>query len=130
MGVDNGTGRGPDVGFCEAESFGFEPGPDFTLETFQRYADDFKIKYFRKYENVSHPVANTSILNGTTEPSVENIEGEYWRMVESPTEEIEVTLLIISMRCCFMKLLPINCALYMPLYLHFVLYILLGALWS
>ncbi|KAK7278300.1 hypothetical protein RJT34_23326 [Clitoria ternatea] len=89
MGVDNGTGRGSDPGFCEAERFGFEPGPEFTLETFQRYADDFQVKYFRKNENIAHLGSNTS-LNGTSEPSVENIEGEYWRMVESPTEEIEV----------------------------------------
>ncbi|KAE9619092.1 putative chromatin remodeling & transcription regulator FYR family [Lupinus albus] len=87
MGVENGTGN---VGFCEAESFGFEPGPEFTLETFQRYSDDFKAKYFRKYDNVAHCGENTTISNGTLEPSVENIEGEYWRMVESPTEEIEV----------------------------------------
>ncbi|KAK7269048.1 hypothetical protein RIF29_21763 [Crotalaria pallida] len=87
MGVDNGTGN---VGFCEAETFGFEPGPEFTLETFQRYSDDFKTKYFRKYENVSHSGANTTISNGTSEATVENIEGEYWRMVENPTEEIEV----------------------------------------
>ncbi|KAJ1404016.1 Zinc finger, C5HC2-type [Sesbania bispinosa] len=89
MGVDNGTRTGPNAVFCEAERFGFEPGPEFTLETFQRYADDFKAKYFRN-ENVSHLSANTTILNGTSEPSVENIEGEYWRMVENPTEEIEV----------------------------------------
>ncbi|XP_020225804.1 putative lysine-specific demethylase JMJ16 [Cajanus cajan] len=90
MGVDNGTRRGPNAGFCEVERFGFEPGPEFTLETFQRYAEDFRIKYFGKNENVSHLGANSTILNGTLEPSVENIEGEYWRMVESPTEEIEV----------------------------------------
>ncbi|XP_061342610.1 putative lysine-specific demethylase JMJ16 [Gastrolobium bilobum] len=90
MGMDNGTGRGPNMGFCEAERFGFEPGPEFTLETFQRYADDFKAKYFRQNDNISHLGANTTILNGTLEPSVENIEGEYWRMVENPTEEIEV----------------------------------------
>lgn len=94
MGVDNGTKTGPNEVFCEAERFGFEPGPEFTLETFQRYADDFKIKYFRN-ENLSQLGANTTILNGNSEPSVENIEGEYWRMVESPTEEIEVSLCII-----------------------------------
>lgn len=89
MGVDNGTGTEPNAGFCEVETFGFEPGPEFTLETFKRYADEFKAEYF-KNDNLSHPSANTTILNGTSEPSVENIEGEYWRMVESPTEEIEV----------------------------------------
>ncbi|CAI8603216.1 unnamed protein product [Vicia faba] len=89
MGVDNGTGTEPNAVFCEAERFGFEPGPEFTLETFKRYADEFKLKYFRN-DNLSHPSTNTAILNGISDPSVENIEGEYWRMVESPTEEIEV----------------------------------------
>ncbi|KAK7382387.1 hypothetical protein VNO80_01238 [Phaseolus coccineus] len=82
MGVDNGTRRGPNTGSCEVERFGFEPGPEFTLETFQRYAEDFKLQYFRKNENVSHLGAHTTILNGTSEPSVESIEGEYWRMIE------------------------------------------------
>jgi len=109
MGVDNSIRTGPNAGFCEAERFGFEPGPEFTLETFQRYAEDFQLKYFRKNENVSHLGANTTILNGTSEPSVENIEGEYWRMVESPTEEIEVTFHRISIICCLMKILPICC---------------------
>lgn len=93
MAVDNGTGTEPNAVFCEAERFGFEPGPEFTLETFKRYADEFKVKYFRN-DNLSHPSTNATILNGNSDPSVENIEGEYWRMVESPTEEIEVTLLL------------------------------------
>ncbi|MCD9638193.1 hypothetical protein HAX54_022014, partial [Datura stramonium] len=59
------------------ERFGFEPGPEFTLDAFQKYADDFKAQYFRQND-------------GQCEPSLENIEGEYWRMVEKPTEEIEV----------------------------------------
>nr|GMC63664.1 putative lysine-specific demethylase JMJ16 isoform X1 [Ipomoea batatas] len=61
----------------ESERFGFETGPEFTLDSFQKYADDFTAQYFRKNE-------------GQWEPSVENIEGEYWRMVLKPTEEIEV----------------------------------------
>ncbi|WJX84061.1 hypothetical protein P8452_66671 [Trifolium repens] len=89
VGVDNGTESDPNTVFCEVERFGFEPGPEFTLETFKRYADEFKVKYFRN-DNLSHPIANTTIASGTSEPSVENIECEYWRMVESPTEEIEV----------------------------------------
>lgn len=100
MGVDNGSRTGSNAVFCEVERFGFEPGPEFTLEMFQRYADDFKVKYFRN-ENVSHSSANTNTLNGTLDPSVENIEGEYWRMVESPTEEIEVTFYISLICCCF-----------------------------
>lgn len=64
----------------ESERFGFETGPEFTLDSFQKYADDFMAQYFRKNER-------------QWEPSVENIEGEYWRMVLRPTEEIEVLFL-------------------------------------
>lgn len=94
MGPDCLSGsRGPGAsGYQEAETFGFGPGPEFTLETFQRYADDFKTQYFRKNETVSDMVGNNTMLDEHWEPSVENIEGEYWRMVEKPTEEIEVLL--------------------------------------
>ncbi|CAD6339579.1 unnamed protein product [Miscanthus lutarioriparius] len=60
------------------EKFGFEPGPEFTLQMFQKYADDFSDQYFMKDKCRDSP------------PSVEDIEGEYWRIVERPTEEIEV----------------------------------------
>ncbi|KAL6838598.1 hypothetical protein ACP4OV_031555 [Aristida adscensionis] len=60
------------------ERFGFEPGPEFTLQKFQKYADDFSDQYFR------------NDTCGDSPPSVEDIEGEYWRIVERPTEEIEV----------------------------------------
>lgn len=63
--------------------FGFETGPRFTLDEFKKYADDFKSQYFRK--NAGKPN-----LEDRFEPSVENVEGEYWRIVEKPTEEIEV----------------------------------------
>ncbi|CAM0953455.1 unnamed protein product [Alopecurus aequalis] len=60
------------------ERFGFEPGPELTLQNFQKYAEYFSEQYFRKDASMNSP------------PSVEDIEGEYWRIVESPTEEIEV----------------------------------------
>ncbi|KAM0871709.1 hypothetical protein ACQ4PT_039196 [Festuca glaucescens] len=60
------------------ERFGFEPGPELTLQKFQKYADYFSEQYFRKDASMN------------LAPSVEDIEGEYWRIVESPTEEIEV----------------------------------------
>ncbi|XP_039116834.1 lysine-specific demethylase JMJ703-like isoform X3 [Dioscorea cayenensis subsp. rotundata] len=66
------------------ERFGFEAGPCFTLESFQRYADDFKEQYFRTEDE------DIDLGSRQWEPSVANIEGEYWRIVESPTEEIEV----------------------------------------
>lgn len=97
-GVDNENNseeiKVPDeFGLHEAERFGFEPGPEFTLDAFQKYADDFKAQYFCKSNNnnSSDSGGNGSILQGKDwQPSVENIEGEYWRMVEKPTEEIEV----------------------------------------
>ncbi|XP_071738564.1 putative lysine-specific demethylase JMJ16 [Rutidosis leptorrhynchoides] len=69
--------------------FGFEPGPRFTLKDFQKYADDFKTQYFRSNEMATDACDN-SCIQDHSEPSLELIEGEYWRMVERPTDEIEV----------------------------------------
>ncbi|OVA18831.1 JmjC domain [Macleaya cordata] len=96
MGLECGTGNGdmagPNViGYSnEAERFGFEPGPEFTLASFQKFADDFKGQYFRKEETCTDSGGNQTMIQKHWEPSVDNIEGEYWRMVEKPTEEIEV----------------------------------------
>ncbi|XXG61987.1 hypothetical protein AAC387_Pa05g0452 [Persea americana] len=72
-------------GIDEAKEFGFEPGVKFTFEKFQKFADDFKEQYFcmKNADNMDN-------LQQQWEPSMENIEGEYWRIVEKPTEEIEV----------------------------------------
>lgn len=63
------------------EKFGFNSGSDFTLDEFEKYALHFKESYFEKKDTV-----------GDTKwtPSVEEIEGEYWRIVEQPTDEVEV----------------------------------------
>ncbi|KDP23713.1 hypothetical protein JCGZ_23546 [Jatropha curcas] len=79
-----------DAGVCEAEGFGFAPGPEFTLNTFQKYADDFKNQYFRKNDNIINKEGSVAVLDENWEPTVDNIEGEYWRIVEKATEEIEV----------------------------------------
>ncbi|GLT95109.1 hypothetical protein SLE2022_128110 [Rubroshorea leprosula] len=79
-----------DNGICEAERFGFEPGPEFTLSKFEKYADDFKMQYFMRKENITDVGGEMMMLQEHWEPSVENIEGEYWRIVEKATEEIEV----------------------------------------
>ncbi|XP_041009146.1 putative lysine-specific demethylase JMJ16 isoform X4 [Juglans microcarpa x Juglans regia] len=70
----------------------FEPdhGPEYTLETFKRYADDFKCQYFCSGTKVTGPDKNSTAFQEQVEPSVEDIEGEYIRIVENPTEEIEV----------------------------------------
>jgi hypothetical protein len=62
----------------KAEHFGFHAGPDFTLQSFKKYADLFHREYFR------------SEANKQSIRSVDEIEGEYWRIVEKPTEMIEV----------------------------------------
>ena len=67
------------------ETFGFHSGSDFTLEEFEKEAAYFKECYFG---------ANDLMDDGTEtlkrEPSVEDIEGEYWRIVEKPTDEVKV----------------------------------------
>ncbi|KAG6506634.1 hypothetical protein ZIOFF_031961 [Zingiber officinale] len=63
--------------------FRFVPGPDFTLESFERYVDEFKRQYFSKS-------AEFVLGSCHQEPSDDDIEGEYWQIVERPTEEIEV----------------------------------------
>ncbi|XP_057480253.1 putative lysine-specific demethylase JMJ16 isoform X3 [Actinidia eriantha] len=72
------------------DQFEFEPGPEFTLESFKKYADDFKTHYFCMEEKVLDLGVTSSLIEKYWEPSVENIEGEYRRIVENPTEEIEV----------------------------------------
>lgn len=78
------------------ERFGFEPGLEFTLEAFQKYANDFRKQYFCP-KDFSLPASSGSFqCQKQGEPSVEDIEGEYWRIVENPSEEIEVQLLIVQ----------------------------------
>lgn len=72
------------------EKFGFHSGPDFTLGDFQRHANYFKESYF------GMKGAKADLNSGKDEQkrgcdlSVEDIEGEYWRIVEQPTDEVEV----------------------------------------
>lgn len=72
------------------EKFGFHSGSDFTLEAFQRYANDFKEQYFGMKDANENLNSSNREPNKKWEPSVEDIEGEYWRIVEKSTEEIEV----------------------------------------
>ncbi|CAN8303828.1 unnamed protein product [Cochlearia groenlandica] len=60
------------------EKFGFNPGSEFTLDEFEKYAMRFKESYFEKKDLK------------WTQPSVEEVEGEYWRIIEQPTDEVEV----------------------------------------
>lgn len=95
MGSDNESGHedttNPDYAGCfDVEGSESVPGPEFTLKTFKRYADDFKCQYFGSGAKVTSLDDKLTESLEEWEPSVENIEGEYTRIVENPTEEIEV----------------------------------------
>ncbi|XP_073271797.1 putative lysine-specific demethylase JMJ16 isoform X1 [Primulina huaijiensis] len=74
----------------DAERFGFEHGPEFTMDEFKKYSDEFVAQYFRKNSSTLASECNINMFEEQWQPTVESIEGEYWRMVEKPTEEIEV----------------------------------------
>lgn len=64
--------------------FGFQTGPDFTLEEFQKYDEYFKECYFQD------PAGSKASENKKFKAKVKDLEGEYWRIVEQPTDEVEV----------------------------------------
>lgn len=80
------------------EKFGFHSGLDFTFEEFQKYADNFKECYFGMKRFGDLTSAKTEEKK-RWEPSVEDIEGEYWRIVEQPKEEVEVRKLYVYIYC-------------------------------
>lgn len=95
MGMDSVTNGMSDP--CSAstemsalETFGFEPGPGFTLKGFKKYADEFKAQYFKKGATSTNTECKIGDSIDCWEPAVEDVEGEYWRIVEKATEEIEV----------------------------------------
>ncbi|KAJ8438157.1 hypothetical protein Cgig2_033036 [Carnegiea gigantea] len=75
---------------CHGEDSQSECGSQFTLMAFKRYADYFQQHYFSREADMSDPKASPAMNQEKWEPSELNIEGEYWRIVEKPTEEIEV----------------------------------------
>ncbi|XP_022758417.1 putative lysine-specific demethylase JMJ16 isoform X2 [Durio zibethinus] len=75
-----------DVACLDMELNVSKPGPEFTLKTFKKYADDFvQHHFFSKHKDADHHV---NCKQG--EPSVESIEGEYRKIVENPTGVLEV----------------------------------------
>uniref|UniRef100_A0A1D1Y357 Putative lysine-specific demethylase JMJ14 n=1 Tax=Anthurium amnicola TaxID=1678845 RepID=A0A1D1Y357_9ARAE len=70
------------------EKFGFQSGSDFTLEAFEKYAVAFKENYFGA-RSINEKLA-CSHESEKLKPSVEDVEGEYWRIVEKSSEEVEV----------------------------------------
>ncbi|CAL0327842.1 unnamed protein product [Lupinus luteus] len=72
------------------EKFGFQSGSDFTLKDFQQYDKFFKECYFRLKDTNEDGKVSDSNSQKRWEPSEEEIEGEYWRIIEQPTDEVEV----------------------------------------
>lgn len=85
---------GPNVGLkefgCCNEHLVVESGPKFKLKSFKNYADHFKRQYFVNEDQITASNFNSDAMQMLSEPSIPDIEGEYWRIIENPTEEIEV----------------------------------------
>jgi jmjN domain len=101
------------------EKFGFQNGSDFTLEEFKDFSDEFKKRYFRLIDDVncSHSDKNevscsdndnnfntNNIRKEGWSPSVEEMEGEYWRIVEEADEEIEVSRINFIYSFCIFEI--------------------------
>ena len=65
--------------------FGFEDGGIYSLRQFQEKANNFKQKYFR-----TRPSQNSSALEERSRVSEADVEREFWRLVESITDTVEV----------------------------------------
>lgn len=71
-----------------------ELGREFTLKVFKSYADDFKSQYFSSGNKDTNTETKSPMLGEQWEPLVDQVEGEYRRILENPTEQIEVTEII------------------------------------
>lgn len=69
-------------------------GREFTLKAFKSYADDFKSQYFSSGNKCTYTETKSSMLQEQWEPLVDQVEGEYRRILENPTEQIEVIEII------------------------------------
>ena len=116
------TRRRPGSSVGSEEKFGFQSGSDFTLAEFQEYANGFKQEYFGMKGSDEISISRIRNRIKIWEPSVEEIEGEYWRIVVGSTDEVEVCLLSISRLCPYVLYQVIYC-LYMSNFLC------LGGLW-
>lgn len=88
-GIDNSES---DVLSDAEEKFGFQTGSDYTFQDFQKVACNFKESYFGIGNAIVEEIAgqNADEQKKKWEPSIEDIEGEYWRIIEQPTDEVKV----------------------------------------
>ncbi|RDX79654.1 Lysine-specific demethylase JMJ18, partial [Mucuna pruriens] len=84
------SGSEANVAFEPNEKFGFQSGSDFTLKDFKQYANVFKDCYFGLNDANEHEKVSYNSHQQRWKPSVDEIEGEYWRIIEQPTDEVEV----------------------------------------
>ncbi|RKP09517.1 JmjC domain, hydroxylase-domain-containing protein, partial [Thamnocephalis sphaerospora] len=64
--------------------YGFEEGEDYSLASFQQRADQFKERWFSGRWTSEQAVHGTALLTES------DVEKEYWRLVNSPFESVEV----------------------------------------
>ncbi len=64
--------------------FGFEEGGIYSLRQFQEKARHFKESYFE------HKMQYDPVTNSKRAATEDDVEREFWRLVESPSEEVEV----------------------------------------
>lgn len=96
--------QGKDTGYTlnsaseNDKKFEFLRGLDFTVKEFNEYADRFKESYF-EIENssecsnlaeVKNKISRERKKKNGSKPTVADIEGEYWRIVEDISEEVVV----------------------------------------
>ncbi|KAK9055964.1 hypothetical protein SSX86_027051 [Deinandra increscens subsp. villosa] len=72
------------------DKFGFRSGSDFTFEEFQDFANKFKEHYFGMTDENLEKNGNGDEEKQGLGPTIDEIEGEYWRIIEQPTDEVEV----------------------------------------
>eukprot|EP00898_Chlorokybus_atmophyticus_P004373 jgi/Chlat1/4937/Chrsp31S04852 len=70
-----GSGSAASPSTCE---FGFHIGDTHTMQTFEHFANRFKQLYF------------SNIKPKGRQPTIAEIEGEFWRIVETASDEVEV----------------------------------------
>ncbi|KAJ2744556.1 hypothetical protein GGI20_002873 [Coemansia sp. BCRC 34301] len=74
--------------------FGFEDGAEHTLESFKNKNDEFKRSFFPEYydDSASRRGARTPMQRPQMEGRVpeDKVEEEFWRLVASPFEDVEV----------------------------------------
>ncbi|KAJ2212498.1 hypothetical protein IW140_005506 [Coemansia sp. RSA 1813] len=88
--------------YCDAcvlgtsADFGFEDGAEYSLESFKRKCDEFKRTFFASYYGDSSQHGSQAAGGTLWGPQMEGrvpedvVEREFWRLVASPYEDVEV----------------------------------------